>query len=185
MLKLDKLKLKEESVRIAGLKFKKALSIVEELELNLIGTIADYDELREDLQREEFTEKGLRWCQGCEKYHPKKDVSLYYTQIMEQRGASTIFVQLRRLESICKKCYNEALIRYHSEEEEFVCYLAEKRGDEFYILVSGKWEKLLDLEGVSVKIDRDNIPGVEYTVGKVINYETDPFILKIGDEKEV
>lgn len=181
----ETLELAEEKVRQAAT----SLRIVEkELELKedkLIEAIEDYDTTREKLQREEFAKKELEWCHGCKQYHPKENISLLYTEIMEKQGYPGIYVPVRRLQSICKECREISLSRSYKTEEKFKCYLAEKRGEEFFIFVFEKWVKLSDPEDVSIKIEREDIPAVEFTVGEVIDYELNPLVLTIGDEKVI
>jgi len=179
------LELAEKKARQAAANLMMAEKELELREDNLIEAIEAYDIIRENLQREEFVEKGLKWCQACEQYHPKESVSLLYTEIMEKQGHPGTYVQVRRLQSICKECREIGLNRSYKTEEKFKCYQAEKRGEEYFIRVFEKWIKLSDLEDVSIMIDREDIPGAELTFGEVIDYELNPLILTIGDEKVV
>ena len=175
----------EEKVRQAAASLKTTEKELELKEDGLIEAIEDYDIIRENLQREEFAKKGLKWCQACEQYHPKESVLLLYTEIMEKQGYPGTYVPVRRLQSICKECREIGLCRSYKTEEKFKCYQAEKRGEEYFIRVFEKWIKLLDLENVSIMIDREDIPGAELVFGEVIDYELNPLVLTIGDKKVV
>ena len=177
----------EEVIRKRAESFKTARSAFEEAEVALVETVDDYRGKREDLQRADFAKNGLGWCQGCEKAYPKESVVFLYTEGIEKHGShqDTYYSLVRRVQSFCSNCAEVGLSRPQGGDDQFQCFNAEKRDEEFFIFVFEKWIPISKIEDVLIDIEREDIPEREYTFGKNIDYGLNPFELTIGEEKVV
>ena len=181
------LKGEETKIREKAEKFKIVRDAFTDTGFALKKAVEDYNAKREKLQREDFASKALGWCQECEKAYPETSIVLLYTEGIERHGShqDKYYSLARRVQSFCNDCAKIGLSHPHGGEYQFKCFLAEKRGEEFFIFVSEKWIPISKLEDVLINIEREDIPKEEYTFGKDIDYEICPFELTIGEDKVV
>ena len=181
------LKGEETKIREKAEKFKIARDAFTDTGFALKKAVEDYNAKREKLQREDFARKALGWCQECEKAYPETSIVLLYTEGIERRGShqDTYYSLARRVQSFCNDCAKMGLGYPHGGECQFKCFLAEKRGEEFFIFVSEKWIPISKPEDVLINIEQEDLSEEDYDFGEKIVCMSGPLRLKIGEKKVV